>query len=69
MGVNSRAEKLGLDIADDHVVVGVDVPLDQPPKFLFSLPGLALFGLVVLTQTKRKRREERFAMAKSTVFS
>ena len=69
VGVNSRAEKIGLDIADDHVVVGIDVPLEQPPKFLFSLPGLALFGLVALTQVRRKRSEERFAMAKSTVFS
>ena len=69
VGVNSRAEKLGLDIADSHVVLGIDMPLEQPPKFLFSLPGLALFGLVIVTQLRRKRREERFSMARSTVFA
>ena len=69
IGINSRAEKIGLDIADDHVVLGMDIPREQPPKFLFSLPGIALFALVVLTQIRRKRREERFAMARSSLFT
>lgn len=69
VGVNSRAEKIGLDIAHDHAVLGIDLPLEQPPKFLFSLPGLVLFALVVITQRRRKRQEERFAMAPSSTFA
>lgn len=69
IGVNSRAEKVGLDIADDHVVVGIDVPSSRPSKTLFSLPGLVLLAFVIVIQVRRKRAEDRFKMNRSAMFA
>ncbi len=55
---NSRAEKLGLDIADDHTVEGILMPDEnRPGKAFFSIPGLVLFILVYLNQRRARRRE------------
>ena len=67
IGVNSRVEKIGLDLADDHTILGVQMPLPQPPKFLFAIPGLICFGVVFTAQLRRKRREDRFKMSKSAI--
>ncbi len=55
---NSRAEKMGLDIADDHTVLGILLPEEnRPPKFLFAIPGLVCFAVVFLAQRRRVRAE------------
>ena len=55
---NGRAEKIGLDIAEDHTVEGVLLPAEnRPPKFLFSIPGLVCFALVFLTQRRKAKGE------------
>lgn len=69
IGINSRAEKVGLDIADTNTILGVQVPNQRPAKWMFSSPGLLLLGIVVLTQRRRKRHEERFAMQTSAAFA
>jgi len=56
--INSRLEKLGINMDDPTEVLGVEVANPRPEKWLFSSPGLLLFGLVVVTQTKRRRREK-----------
>lgn len=68
IGVNSRAEKIGLDIADDHEILGIDMPNPRPDKTVFGIPGIILLAIVYFFQFKRKRREERFSMAKSEIF-
>ncbi|OLO09476.1 C4-dicarboxylate ABC transporter [Salinicola sp. MH3R3-1] len=50
---DSQAEKLGFDF--DQQIVSVRIPTSQMPKELMWIPGLLLFGLVVLLQ--RRRRE------------
>ena len=57
--VGSPAEKLGVNMDDPTVVLGVETPSVRPPKGLFSLPGLVLLALVFLEQRRRKRREDR----------
>ncbi len=67
--VDSRVEKLGLNMDDPTEVLGLEVPSERPDKGLFSIPGLILLGLVVLTQLRRKRREDGFKLNKSDIFA
>ncbi|MDR0355140.1 MAG: TRAP transporter permease [Deltaproteobacteria bacterium] len=53
---NSRLEKLGVNMDDPTQVLGAEtVNADRPPKWLFSVPGLFLFGLVFLSQRSRRK--------------
>ncbi|MDR2140864.1 MAG: TRAP transporter permease [Deltaproteobacteria bacterium] len=56
---NSPLEKLGVNMDDPTEVLGVEVAQPQPPKWLFSLPGLALLALVLGTQTRRKKMADK----------
>ncbi len=67
IGINSPAEKLGLDIADEHTVLGMESPQEQPTRGFFDLPGIACLALVCFTQLRRKKREERFKMDRSEI--
>ncbi|MDR1657132.1 MAG: TRAP transporter permease [Deltaproteobacteria bacterium] len=54
---NSRIEKLGINMDDPTQVLGIEVAnTARPPKWIFSLPGLFLLALVVLSQLTRRRR-------------
>jgi TRAP-type uncharacterized transport system fused permease subunit len=66
--IDSHAEKIGLSGLDDHRILGIDTPRDQPPKFLFALPGLLLLALVFFSQKRRKAREDRFKPERSEIF-
>jgi hypothetical protein len=68
IGLGSHAEKIGLNALDSHQILGIEAPRKQPPKFLFSLPGLLLLALVFFSQKRRKAREDRFKPEKSEVF-
>lgn len=57
--VKSRVEDLGINMWDPTQVLGIEVPVDRPPKWLFNLPGIFLLAVVVLIQLRRKRREDR----------
>lgn len=59
IGVNSRAEKIGLDIADDHEIIGIEVPQLRPGKQLFAVPGLVLLSIVIMSQLTRRRIEKK----------
>ena len=48
------AEQAGIDF--DWQIAAVEVEADRPPKQLFYLPALLLFGIVVLSQRRRARR-------------
>ena len=48
----TAAEKAGVDF--DWEIVDVLAEADQPPKQLFFIPALALFGLIVLLQLRRR---------------
>lgn len=58
IGINSRAEKIGLDIADEHEILGLELEADRPGKSLFAIPGVILLGIVVAAQLRRKRAED-----------
>ncbi|MDR2947362.1 MAG: TRAP transporter permease [Candidatus Adiutrix sp.] len=58
VAINSHLEKLGVNMEDPTEVLGTEVAAGQPAKWLFGLPGLALWGLVMFTQITRKRREK-----------
>jgi hypothetical protein len=58
VAINSRLEGLGVNMEDPTEVLGTEVPAGQPPKWLFSLPGLGLWGLVLISQLRRRRREK-----------
>jgi TRAP transporter 4TM/12TM fusion protein len=56
--VNSRTETLGVNMDDPTRVLGIEVPAERPAKGLFSIPGLFAMGAVVLSQLRRRRREQ-----------
>jgi TRAP transporter 4TM/12TM fusion protein len=64
----SHAEKTGLSADQSHRILGIDIPREQPSKFLFSLPGLLLLAVVLFSQKRRKAREDRFRLKKSAVY-
>ncbi|MDR2077245.1 MAG: TRAP transporter permease [Desulfovibrio sp.] len=66
--IDSHAEKIGLRSSEEHRILGIEAAREQPPKFLFSLPGLLLLAMVFFSQKRRKAREDRFKTEKSTVF-
>ncbi|WP_413616018.1 TRAP transporter permease [Halomonas cupida] len=51
----SEAQDLGFDF--DQEIVTVLAPVDRWPKELMWFPGLAVFGLVVLMQRRRRTRQ------------
>ena len=67
--VDSRVEKLGVNMDDPTEVLGVEVPSVRPAKELFSLPGVLIMAFVVIVQLRRKRREDGFKLRKSEVFA
>ncbi|MDR1360151.1 MAG: TRAP transporter permease [Deltaproteobacteria bacterium] len=56
--MDSHAEKIGLSAFDSHRIMSMEIPRPQPPKFLFSLPGLLLLSLVFISQKRRKAGED-----------
>ncbi len=58
VAINSRLEKLGVNMEDPTEVLGIEVALSRPPKWLFSLPGLLLLAIVVISQIGRRRAEK-----------
>ncbi|MDL2216748.1 TRAP transporter permease [Desulfovibrio sp. OttesenSCG-928-M14] len=57
--VNSRVERLNVNMDDPTQILGIEIPVQsRPAKWMFSSPGLVLFGLVVLTQLARRRKEQ-----------
>lgn len=67
--VDSRVEKLGVNMDDPTEVLGIEVPSTRPAKGLFSLPGLFILAFVVLVQWRRKRREDEFRLRQSEMFA
>ena len=56
--VNSRVERLSVNMDDPTEILGIEVPVQsRPAKWMFSSPGLALFGLVVMAQMARRKKE------------
>jgi TRAP transporter 4TM/12TM fusion protein len=55
---NSRVEKLGVNMYDPTMVLGIEVPNPRPPKWMFSIPGIFILALVTLGQRRRKKLEE-----------
>lgn len=53
VGFDSPAEKAGLTF--DQLITAVDVPQRQPAKQWIYIPALAIFGLIVLLQRRRKK--------------
>ena len=58
VAINSRLEKLGVNMDDPTEILGIEVANPRPPKWIFSSPGLLLLGIVVFTQLRRNRREK-----------
>ncbi|MDL2317066.1 TRAP transporter permease [Desulfovibrio sp. OttesenSCG-928-A18] len=58
VAINSRVEKLGVNMDDPTWVLGIEIPNERPAKWMFSGPGIVLFALVVLSQLRRKRKED-----------
>jgi len=57
LAFNGLAETAGIDFGD--YVTAIDIEqIDQPPKELVYPVALALLGLIVVLQLKRKRRED-----------
>ncbi|MBK8324501.1 MAG: TRAP transporter permease [Betaproteobacteria bacterium] len=54
---DSPAEKVGLDIADNNRVVGVETRLEQPGKEMFTVPAWLLIALVFGLQWRRRKSE------------
>ena len=69
VGIDSHAEKIGLDSADTSRILAVELPAEQPPKFLFAIPGFIALGIVFMSQKSRRRKEESFKLQRSAVFS
>jgi uncharacterized protein DUF3394 len=59
----SEARKYGLQQGDE--IRAVVVPAERPSPYWFALPALALFGLIILAQHRRRQRA-RMATAVST---
>jgi len=58
VGFDSPAEKVGLDIADNNRVVGIETKLAQPGKEMFTLPAWVLLALVFGLQWRRRPRAQ-----------
>lgn len=52
VGFGSAAQKAGVDL--DFEIIKVRLKADRPMKQLFYVPGLALLGLVILLQRRRR---------------
>ncbi len=57
----SAAEKAGIDF--DWRIRGIEVKVSQPVKYWFYIPALAIFGIVVLSQLRRRPRRVAEALA------
>ncbi len=55
VAINSRLEKLGVNMDDPTEVLGTEAPAPQPPKWLFGLPGLLLWALALISQLRRRK--------------
>jgi hypothetical protein len=49
----STAEKLGVDF--DWEILALEVPVDRPNAYWSFLPAVVLFGLVLMSQRRRRR--------------
>ncbi|MDR1677810.1 MAG: TRAP transporter permease [Deltaproteobacteria bacterium] len=55
---NSRIEKLGINMDDPTQVLGIEVPnTNRPPKWIFSIPGLLILVIVLMSQFYRQKQE------------
>jgi hypothetical protein len=55
VGYGSRLERLGVNMENPTIVLGIETPTVRPPKWIFSSPGLILLGAVYLCQRRRKK--------------
>ncbi|MDR1776566.1 MAG: TRAP transporter permease [Desulfovibrio sp.] len=55
--VDSRTERLGVNMDDPTKVLGIEMPAERPDKNLFAAPGLLVLGIVLASQLRRRRRE------------
>ena len=53
IGVDSKAERARLDIADKNRLIGIEVRNPQPGKEWFALPGFVLLALIIFSQRRR----------------
>ena len=58
---SSRAEKAGIDF--DQEILNIQVPSQRPPMQLMFIPALALYALIWLAQTRRRRKLRKAAGA------
>ncbi len=61
VSINSRLEKLGVNMDDPTEVLGLEVANPRPKKWIFSIPGLLLLAVVVHSQVRRNNREKLMA--------
>jgi TRAP transporter 4TM/12TM fusion protein len=58
VGYGSRLERLGVNMEDPTRVLGIEIPVPRPSKWLFGIPGLVIMAGVYLAQRRRKRAED-----------
>jgi Domain of unknown function (DUF3394) len=58
----STAEKLGIE--QGFEITQIEVPADRPVKEWLFVPAMALLGLIVMVQLRRRRRESAAPVAK-----
>lgn len=54
IAIDSPAEKIRLDLANQNRIVGIETRIPQPDKAWYTLPAMLLLALVVVTQRRRK---------------
>ena len=52
----STAERQKIDF--DFEIVGIQVKADRPPKQLFYIPALVLFGFIFMFQRRRQQQQQ-----------
>ena len=52
--IESVAEKVRLDVANQNAVLGIEVRQPQPWKGWFAMPAFLLLGVVFVTQRRRR---------------
>jgi hypothetical protein len=58
VGYGSRLERLGVNMEDPTKVLGIELPVDRPSKWIFSSPGILILTGVYIVQRRRKREED-----------
>ena len=62
--INSRLEKIGVNMDEPTEVLGIEVNnTSRPQKWLFGIPGLLILALVFMSQLKRRKKMALAAVA------